>query len=111
MKILNILGIICLPFLFSGCVTTLSLEGSNVQIIELTQRAKYKCSRIGFVNSFDTSGLTVGSEKQNAITELLNKAANAKANAIVVQSESTTLMGTGITAEALDCKNLPSLVE
>ena len=93
--------------LSSGCVTTLSLEGKNVQIIELTQKAKYECSRIGFVNSFDTSGLTVGSEKQNALTELLNKAASVKANAVVIQSESTRVMGTGITAEALDCKNLP----
>ena len=105
------MGVICLFFLFSGCVTTLSLEGSNVQIIETAQKSKYECKRIGLVNSFDTSGLTVGAEKQNALAELLNKAANVGANAIVIQSEDTKVMGTGMTAEALHCKNLPSLVE
>lgn len=101
--------LILLGFGLIGCVTNLSVEGSNVQIIEPIQKAEYECKRIGFVNSFDTSGLTVGSEKQNALAELLNKAANIKANAIVIQSESTRVIGTGMTAEALDCKNLPSI--
>ena len=98
-----------LTLLISGCVTTLSLEGNNVQIIGQTQKVEYECGRIGFVSSFDTMGLTVGSEKQNAMSELLNKAADAGANAVVIQSESTTVIGTGATAEALDCRKLPPL--
>lgn len=92
--------------LVSGCVTNLSVEGSNVQIIETAQKSEYECKRIGLVNSSDTSGLTVGAEKQNALAKLLNKAANAGANAIVILSEDTSYMGTGMTAEALKCKNL-----
>lgn len=100
------MSLLAIFLLVSGCVTNLSVEGSSVQIIETAQKSKYECKRIGLVNSFDTSGLTIGAEKQNALAELLNKAANVGANAIVIQSEDTKVMGTGMTAEALHCKNL-----
>ena len=51
-------------------------------------------------------GISVGAELQNALAELLNKAAQAGANAVVIVNKDTEWIGTGMTAEALDCTAL-----
>ena len=88
-----------------SCTTPLTI-GANVKTITINQTEEFNCERIIPVSAFDTLGLTIEAEKNNAMADLLNKVAAAGGNAVVISNQQTTLAGSKVDGFAWDCKSL-----
>ena len=98
--LLNILALLLI-----SCTTPLTI-GVNVQTISVNQTEEFDCERITYLSAFDTLGLTISAERQNALSALLNKVAAAGGNAVVISNQVTNAVGSTITGYAWDCKKL-----
>ncbi|MDJ0812654.1 MAG: DUF4156 domain-containing protein [Woeseiaceae bacterium] len=85
--------------LLLGCSTALTLEGSNVQIVD----DKSSCEFLGTVTGFQTGGGSMDRNTDSAMNDLRNEAAQMGANAIKMIDVDVVPQGTTALGEALIC--------
>jgi len=88
--------------LLSACATALTPQGTGIRVVD--DKDPNNCKFMGTVSGFDTMSPTVGHESENAMNEARNKAAALGANGIKIVHMQTTIQGTSVTAEALECQ-------
>ncbi len=87
MKGMKFTFMLLIAFLLSGCATSMSERASHVQVISQEQAKQYQ-----FVANVSASSTLTGVARytgyQNAMNELLDKAANAGAQYVLIDPES-----------------------
>ena len=91
-----------LSFVISACTTALTKPGESVRLID-EEKADKNCKFLGTASAFDTGGINVGAETDNALNEARNKAASMGGNGIRIINIHTDAMGTNVTVQVLSC--------
>lgn len=99
----------CLSFLLAGastlllqgCVTQMKPESSNVRVIN--DPDKYDCEFIGMATGSASMGWTTAHDAEGAFNEVMNKAAEKGANAIVISDSDSSSFQTTAVATAYVC--------
>lgn len=88
MKGLMISSLILLTTLLSGCATDMSERASHVQIVNEEQASQYQFVA-NITGTSSLSGVSRQTGYQNAINELLDKAAESGAQYVVIDPKSS----------------------
>ena len=95
---------LALLFLLSGCVTSIMEEATQIKLISLEEKSESNCSFISLVYGGAFWGNDTGDNMESSMNEVMNEAYQKGANAVYVKAMNSTSTGTGVVAEALNCK-------
>lgn len=101
---MKILMVLMSVLVLTGCSTTLTPGGGNVEIV--TEARKAQCTSLGIVTGSEMMGNTMAGDAESAMNKVRNRVAAKGGNGMFVISSTSTEAGTTVTAEALKCPPL-----